>query len=152
MLAIALGLTSIFVFLNVILRYAFGSGLTWAVELSSILFLVIIILGSILAMIDDDHIKVDVLTNAVSPKIKKVLLVISSLLVLIVLTIVGIGSYTLMIENTLLTTPVLGISQAYIYGLGLFLSIALAVVVINNLIKALTQKEEPPHKAELGEE
>lgn len=120
--------------------------------MSSILFLIIIVLGSILAMIDESHIKVDVLTNAVNGKWKKILVVFATILTVVVLTILGIGSYTLMMENIILTTPVLGISQAYIYGLGLFLSISLAIVVVNNAIKAFKKQEEPTHKEELGEE
>ncbi|MER1984893.1 MAG: TRAP transporter small permease [Solibacillus sp.] len=147
-LAISLGLTAIFVFINVILRYVFGSGLTWAVELSSILFLVIIVLGSVLAMIDENHIKVDVLTNAVNKKWKKILAIVATILTLVALTILGLGSYTLMMENIVLTTPVLGISQAYIYGMGVFLSVALAVAVINNVIKFLRKKDEPIEQGE----
>lgn len=143
-----MGLTALFVFTNVILRYVFGSGLTWAVELSSILFLVIIVLGSVLAMIDDNHIKVDVLTNAVNKQWKKILAILSTILTLVALLILGLGSYTLMMENIVLTTPVLGISQAYIYGMGVFLSVALAVVVINNVIKFLRKKDDPIEQGE----
>ena len=123
-LAISLGLTAIFVFVNVILRYVFGSGLTWAVELSSIL------------------------TNAVNKQWKKILAVVATILSLIALIILGLGSYTLMMENIILTTPVLGISQAYIYGLGVFLSVALAVVVVNNGIKVFRRKDEPIEQGE----
>lgn len=99
-------------------------------------------------MIDDSHIKVDVLINAVNKQWKKVLAVIAAILTLVALTILGLGSYTLMMENIVLTTPVLGISQAYIYGVGVFLSVALAVVVINNVIKFLRQKDEPIEQGE----
>lgn len=105
-------------------------------------------LGSVLAMVDENHIKVDVLTNAVNKQWKKILAVVSTILTLVALTILGLGSYTLMMENIVLTTPVLGISQAYIYGMGVFLSVALAVVVINNVIKFLRKKDEPIEQGE----
>ena len=72
---IGLSIMSIIVFLNVVMRYVFSSGISWSVELSQILFLVIVFFGAIQAYKDNSHIQVDVLITKVPPIWQKILAV-----------------------------------------------------------------------------
>lgn len=134
-MAISLGIMAIIVFLNVVLRYVFKSGITWSVELSQILFMVLVFFGAIQAYKEDSHIKVDVLISKVPLVWKKILALCSNILIFIVVVIVYQGSLQLVKENTVMTTPILGIPQSYIYSVGLFLSICLAVLTIAKTIE-----------------
>lgn len=134
-MAISLGIMAIIVFLNVVLRYVFKSGITWSVELSQILFMVLVFFGAIQAYKEDAHIKVDVLISKVPLVWQKILALCSNILIFIVVVIVYQGSLQLVKENTVMTTPILGIPQSYIYSVGLFLSICLAVLTIAKTIE-----------------
>lgn len=134
-MAISLGIMAIIVFLNVVLRYVFKSGITWSVELSQILFMVLVFFGAIQAYKEDAHIKVDVLISKVPLVWQKILALCSNVLIFIVVVIVYQGSLQLVKENTVMTTPILGIPQSYIYSVGLFLSICLAVLTIAKTIE-----------------
>ena len=134
-MAISLGIMAILVFLNVVLRYVFSSGITWSVELSQILFMVLVFLGAIQAFKENSHIKVDVLISKVSPVWQKILAICSNVIILIVIIIVFQGSLQLVKENNVMTTPILGIPQSYVYSVGLFLSICIAVLTIGKTIE-----------------
>lgn len=131
---IGLSIMSIIVFLNVVMRYVFSSGISWSVELSQILFLVIVFFGAIQAYKDNSHIKVDVLITKVPPIWQKILAVASNVIIFIVICIVFKGSLQLVKENTVMSTPVLGIPQSYIYSIGLFLSVCLGALTIMKTI------------------
>ena len=139
-LMIALGVMSVIVFLNVILRYAFNSGITWSVELSQILFLVLVLLGAIQVFQEDGHIKVDVLINKVPNGWKKVLMLITNAIIFYIVVVLLIGSVELVKQNTVLSTPILGIPQSWIYAVGVFFSVCLAVLLLIKTVKIFTDK------------
>ena len=80
--ATALGAIVLLVFINVAMRYLLNSGLTWSEEVAVNLFVWVIFLGAILAALEGLHIKVDLVTNQLPPKLKKVFLVVANGLVI----------------------------------------------------------------------
>lgn len=138
---IALGVMSIIVFVNVILRYIFESGISWSVELSQILFLVLVFLGAIQAYKENTHIQVDVLISKLPKVWQKILAVISNVIVLYILYVVFTGSVQLVEENTVMTTPILGIPQSYIYAMGVILSVIIAILTIIKTVEIFAKKE-----------
>ena len=57
------GLMVLFVFLNVVLRTFFNSGLTWSEELARYLFVYVTYIGAISAMHSNAHLGVDTLSR-----------------------------------------------------------------------------------------
>ena len=55
------------VFVNVVMRYALNTGLTWSEEVAVNLFVWVIFLGAVLAGLEGLHIKVDLLTSRLGP-------------------------------------------------------------------------------------
>ena len=139
---IALGVMSIIVFVNVILRYIFESGISWSVELSQILFLVLVFFGAIQAYKENTHIQVDVLISKLSNFWQKTLAVISNLIVLYILYVLFRGSVQLVEENNVMTTPILGIPQSYVYAMGVILSVLIAILTIIKTVQIFTKKED----------
>jgi len=139
---IALGVMSIIVFVNVILRYIFESGISWSVELSQILFLVLVFFGAIQAYKENTHIQVDVLITKLPKVWQKILAVVSNVIVLYILYVLFRGSVQLVDENTVMTTPILGIPQSYIYAMGVILSVLIAILTIIKTVQIFTNKEE----------
>ena len=62
-MVVSLALMVIMVFGNVVLRYLFNSGITMSEELSRLLFLWLIFVGSVVAMKEHAHLGVDTLVS-----------------------------------------------------------------------------------------
>ena len=65
-------------FANVIARYVFNSNILWALELTVYLFAWMVLLGASYAVKIGAHLGVDIVINAVSPRARKVLGLISA--------------------------------------------------------------------------
>ncbi len=66
-----LAIMSILVFGNVVLRYAFNSGITWSEEMARFLFIWLILIGAISTLKDNQHLGVDMLVKRLSKTGKK---------------------------------------------------------------------------------
>ena len=71
------GLMVLFVFMNVVLRTCFNSGLTWSEELSRYLFVFVTYVGAISAMRVNGHLGVDTLISRVPRPLQMVMYVVS---------------------------------------------------------------------------
>lgn len=139
-IAFALALMAIFVFGNVILRYFFHSGLTWAEEISRFLFIWLIFLGAILAFKDNEHLGIDTLVTRLSLKGKKVLFIINNIIIFITLIMLLDGTWNLVLMNVDQSSPALQIPYAYVYISGAFMAVAMLIIVTMRLCKLLTNK------------
>src|SRR5690606_9777282 len=92
LIALSLAGMSVLVFLNVVLRYFFDSGITWSEEMSRFLFVWMVFLGAIAALKERMHLTVDVVIKWLPMGWKKFFAVISHSLVLYVLWLVFDGS------------------------------------------------------------
>lgn len=63
----------VLVFVNVVLRYGFNSGISVSVELSRFAFVWIVYLGSVLALAHNQHLAVPVLYRYLSPSLRRAL-------------------------------------------------------------------------------
>ena len=77
----------VIVFLNVVMRYIFNTGLTWSDEVSVNLFVWFIFLGGILAAIEKMHLKVDIFTNLFNQKNQKIFTIVANIFVLLAMGI-----------------------------------------------------------------
>ena len=77
LLALLLGLMTLVTFANVVARYVFNSNILWALELTVYLFAWMVLLGASYAVKVGAHLGVDVIINAVSPRLRRILGLIS---------------------------------------------------------------------------
>ena len=78
-IALILGAMTVITFINVVLRYLFNSALIWGLELTSILFAWLVILGVSYAFKKTAHLGVDALINIAPPSSRRLLAIISAL-------------------------------------------------------------------------
>lgn len=76
-IAVILGLMTVITFINVVLRYGFGSSLLWGLEVVTILFAWLVLFGISYGVKVTAHLGVDAVTNIVSHPVRRVLLFIS---------------------------------------------------------------------------
>lgn len=135
-----LALMSLLVFLNVILRYVFNSGITWSEELSRFLFVWMVFLGAIAALKDNMHLAVTILLDRLPAKAKKFCLVLSHLLILFVLCLLLDGSWKMTVLNLDSKAPATGLPLAFVYGIGMVTGISMAVIVLRRLLRLLLNR------------
>ncbi len=94
-IAVCLGLMTLITFANVVARYAFNSNILWALELTVFLFAWLVLMGASYGVKKHIHIGVDVVINAVSPKVRRILAIaaVSSCLLFAVLLLIGSWNY-----------------------------------------------------------
>jgi TRAP-type transport system small permease protein len=132
----SLALMAILIFGNVVLRYAFNSGIMWSEEMSRFLFIWMCFLGAIGALKDNSHLGVDMVIKKLSEGKKKIVYSISNLLILYILWLMIEGSWKVSIVNLHTPAPVTGLPMFYIYITGVVMSAIMACLVIRNLYKA----------------
>lgn len=142
-LVVCLAIMGILVFGNVIMRYVFNSGIAISEELSRLLFVWLIFLGAIVASAQRSHIGYDSLAKVASPRVRKVLTLLTGTLMLIACVIFIKGGWSQTLINLSNEYPVMGISYAWLYGVAVVFGIALIFPVCNNIWRVLSNHDEP---------
>jgi TRAP-type transport system small permease protein len=114
----ALVLMVLMVFGNVVLRYAFNSGITMSEELSRWLFVWMTFLGAIVALKDNAHLGTDLLIGRLGPTGRKVCLALAETAMLYCAWLVLSGSITQTKINFEVEAPVSGLSMAWLTSAG----------------------------------
>lgn len=70
-------------FIQVVTRYLFGYAVVWTEELSIIMFVWVVYLGISSSTKEGGHLRIDILPNALPPKAKKALLLVTDLVVVV---------------------------------------------------------------------
>ncbi len=76
-IAVILGLMTMITFANVVARYIFNSNILWALELTVFLFAWLVLLGMSYCVKITAHLGVDAVLNIVSPKVRRLLTLLS---------------------------------------------------------------------------
>ena len=138
LIAALLALMVVLVFGNVVLRYAFSSGITISEELSRWFFVWLTFLGAIVALQENGHLGTDMLVAHLPPRGKKACLVIGHLLLLYVCWLIFDGSQQQTRINWDVAAPTSGASMAWFYAVGVVFSVSAAPILLRNLVRALT--------------
>jgi C4-dicarboxylate transporter DctQ subunit len=77
-IAVILGLMTILTLINVILRYGFQSGLSWALEAVSFLFAWLVLFGIAYAVKVTAHLGVDAITGMLAPRPRRILALVAA--------------------------------------------------------------------------
>jgi TRAP-type C4-dicarboxylate transport system permease small subunit len=132
-LVLALALMVVLVFGNVVLRYAFNSGITVSEEVSRWLFVWLTFLGAIVAMKERGHLGSDMLVSRLPRSGRKACLVAGLVLMLFVNWLLFQGALQQAQINWDVQAPVTGASMAIFYGAGLVFAVSTAVLLLRDL-------------------
>ena len=136
------GLMVLFVFMNVVLRTCFNSGLTWSEELSRYLFVFVTYVGAISAMRVNGHLGVDTLISRVPRPLQMVRYGVSQLVIAALMCILVHGSGKMVLQNTESRPAALGISYALLYSVGIITGVSIAAMAVANIVYAVTHPSE----------
>lgn len=129
----ALALMVVLVFVNVVLRYVFNSGLSLSEELSRWLFVWMTFLGAVVAMNERAHLGTDSLVSRLPVWGKKFCLGAGHLLMLFICWLIVEGGWAQVKINWGSTSAVMETSMAYFYASGVLFALSGAVILLNDL-------------------
>lgn len=147
MLAVMIAL----VFLNVILRFFFNSGLVWSEEVSRYVFVYVIYLGAIVAMKENAHLGVDTFIKNCPEKLKWLLFVVGRVIIITVMAILFKGSLAMVIQSSTAKAAATGLPLSVVYGIGLVTASAIILIALLNIIDVIRDPKSV-HKAALMSE
>jgi TRAP-type transport system small permease protein len=140
LMAASLALMVVLVFTNVVLRYAFNSGIAVSEELSRWLFVWLTFMGAIIALNERTHLGTDTLVSRIPVLGKKICLVIGHLAMLFICWLLFKGALDQVIINWETTSAAMETSMAIFYSSGVLLAVSGAVILLNDLWRLLTGK------------
>lgn len=117
-MAVMLTIMVIIVFINVVLRYGFSSGILASAEISRFLFVWIIMIGAILCMRDENHLDLRIIEHFLGKQVRWLLRRIVYAVIIVSSAMLCIGSYRQTIDNWPNISPLSGIPVGVLYLAG----------------------------------
>ena len=135
---IILAAMSILVFLNVVLRYGFNSSINITEEVSRYLFVWLTFLAAVLAFNENQHVSVTVFVEKFSPAAKKLLFIITDVIMLFCCYLIVDGSWIQFNLNLNNLAPISGLPQGITYlastVAGTLISLLILARIATNLV------------------
>jgi TRAP-type C4-dicarboxylate transport system permease small subunit len=128
----------IMVFGNVVLRYAFNSGITVSDEMSRYCFIWLTYIGAMVAMHEGGHLGVDTVVKHLPVLGKKVCLFLSESLMLFCNVLFFMGTFEMHGLQVSNVSPVVGISMIWIYGIGYVVSVVMGLINLKVIFRLLS--------------
>lgn len=133
LIALALAVMVVLVFGNVVLRYAFNTGITFSEEVSRWLFVWLVFLGAIVALRDHGHLGSDMLVSRLPTAGKKICLVAGHLLMIYITWLLFSGCLVQAKINLDVEAPVTGMPVAIFYSSGIVFAISAGLLLMYEL-------------------
>ena len=133
LIALALAVMVVMVFGNVVLRYAFNSGIAISEEVSRWLFVWITFLGAIVAVRERGHLGTDFLLARLPPLGQRICLAISYALMIWCTWLLFSGALAQARINWDVDAPVTGASMAIFYASGVVFAVAAGLLLALDL-------------------
>ncbi len=138
LLIILLSGMAIMVFVNVIMRYGFNSGLNVSEELSRYFFVWLTFIGAVVAFREHSHLGIETLVMFLSRRGRIICMILSNLVIVACSAIFFWGTWKQFPINASMAAPVTGMSMIWVYGIGLFTGAGMTIIALERLFRLLT--------------
>jgi TRAP-type transport system small permease protein len=128
----------VMVFGNVIMRYAFNSGILISEEISRYAFIWLTYLGAMVAMREGGHLGVDTLIKHLPLGGKKFCVFLSESLMLMINIMFLLGTWRMHELQVTNVSPVAGLSMIWVYGIGYVVSVVMGLFNLHKLWRLFT--------------
>lgn len=123
---------------NVVMRYAFDSGILISEEMSRFCFIWLTYIGAMVAMREGGHLGINTLVKLLPLTGKKVCFFLSEALMLIVNGMFLWGTYQMHDLQVTTNSPVVGVSMIWVYGIGYVVAVVMGAINIKELYLLLS--------------
>lgn len=137
LLAVCVFVMLVLIFSNVVLRYAFNSGINISGEIARLSFVWLTFAGAVLAFRSHEHLAINMFVNRMSPRVQKSAHLVRQLLIVWVLWLVISGSWQQTLIGMSTVTPVAGMPISVFSGAVLFSAVAMIVMAVLDFVVAL---------------
>ncbi len=127
----------VLVFGNVVLRYAFGSGITVSEELARWFFVWLVFLGAIVGLKEHSHLGVDTMLRMLGPAGRRICYLVSHALMILCSVLLVKGSYVQTLINWKVSAPATGWSVGWFYGIGMVFGISAILILVHEFVQVL---------------
>lgn len=142
LIALALAVMVVLVFGNVVLRYAFDSGITVSEEVARWLFVWLTFLGAIVALKEHGHLGTDMLVSRLGRTGRRACLALAQAVMLYITWLLLRGSWQQAVINLETTAPVTGWSMAIFYASGIVFALSAAPLLLRELWRTLSGRAD----------
>ncbi|MFA9498940.1 TRAP transporter small permease [Mannheimia sp. E30BD] len=137
LVVIILSAMSILVFLNVVLRYGFNSSINVTEEVSRYMFVWLAFLGAVLAFSENQHVRVTMLTDKLSPVGRNILSVFTDLAMLFCCYLIVDGSWIQFNLNLNNLAPISGLPQGITFLASTVAGVLISILIIARIIATI---------------
>lgn len=128
----------VMVFGNVVLRYAFNSGLNFSEEMARYFFVWLTFTGAVLAFGENGHIGVETMVRLFGKRGRLVCMAISNGVILFCMMVFFWGTWKQHDINASMTAAVVGLSMIWVFGIGYFTSLGIGLIALIRLVRIFT--------------
>jgi TRAP-type C4-dicarboxylate transport system permease small subunit len=134
---------TLMVFLNVVLRYGFNSGLTITEELGRFMLVWLVFAGAILAAGHDAHVRVDLFVRKI-PRLPRLWIdVICDIIMIYCCWLIVYGGWKQTILNVHNYLAVSGVPESWLYGSGCIGGALIGAILVVRLVGRLVSLRHP---------
>lgn len=144
LIAALLAVMVVLVFTNVVMRYAFNSGITISEELSRWLFVWSTFLGAVVALKDGRHLGTEMLIAHLPRRLRKLCQAVGYVLMLFACWLLFKGSLQQVIINWTTTSAVMEVSMSYFYAVGVACASLAGVILLRDLLRLFATPSARP--------
>ncbi|NVO23350.1 TRAP transporter small permease subunit [Donghicola sp. C2-DW-16] len=123
---------------NVVLRYAFGSGISWAYEIHALLLPWLVGAGVVIAAARGTNIAITILPDMLAPELRRGLLVVIEVVLVIICVTVLQSSKPILMASKFQTLSTLGIKQYWGYLSLVYAFAGMACISVLEVVRLLT--------------
>ena len=143
LMALCVASILVLVFINVVMRYVFNSGIDISTEVARLSFVWLTFIGTVLAFRSRTHLAVNMFLDRVPLHLQKPLHIIRQLIILWLLWLCVTGGWEQTVIGMRTVTPVAGMPISVFSGAVLFAAIGMAALTILDLITVLRTPVTP---------
>ena len=129
---------AVMVFVNVVLRYGFNSGLNVSDELSRYFFVWLTFIGAVVAFREHAHVGVETLVMLFGRRGRIICMILSNIVIIAVAAIFFWGTWKQVPINASMAAPVTKLPMIWVYGIGFFTGAGVVLIALERLIRLLT--------------
>jgi TRAP-type C4-dicarboxylate transport system permease small subunit len=135
------------ILVNVILRYAFGSGIDWAYEIHSILLPWLIACGVVIATAHNRNIIISILPDRLSKKNKKYFLQLVEILIILISFVVIYSSPPILRAAQYQSLSTLDIKQVWGYFSLIYAFVGMIIISLEKIIFGFENYQNEDHRS-----
>lgn len=125
------------VFLNVVLRYGFNSGITVSEEVSRYFFVWLTFIGAVVTFRENGHVGVETMVRLFGRRGRLACMLATNLLIILCCAVLFWGTWKQMPINASMVAPVTGMPMIWIFGVTFFTAVGIGLMAAIRILRIL---------------